>query len=80
MEHQIRLSGPDITQAEIEAVLSVLKTPQLSMGPQLAAFERAFTERLGVEHAIATSSGTAALHLCWRALGLRPGDEVRRIC
>jgi perosamine synthetase len=73
---QISLSGPDTTQAEIDAVLSVLQTPQLSLGPKLVEFERAFTERLGVKHAIATSSGTAALHLCWRALGLGRGDEV----
>lgn len=73
---QISLSGPDIGPEEIEAVTGVLRTPQLSLGPTLAAFEQAFVERLGVRYAIATSSGTAALHLTWRALELRPGDEV----
>jgi perosamine synthetase len=76
VRQQISLSGPDITQAEMDAVLSVLQTPQLSLGPRLAEFEQTFTERLGSKHAIACSSGTAALHLCWRALGLGPGDEV----
>ena len=76
VRQQISLSGPDITQAEIDAVLSVLRTPQLSLGPKLGEFEQTFTERLGVKHAVACSSGTAALHLCWRALGLGPGDDV----
>ena len=76
MSPEIRLSGPDITEAEIEAVTAVLRTPSLSLGARLEEFERAFTARLKVRHAIATSSGTAALHLLWRALGIGPGDEV----
>jgi perosamine synthetase len=73
---QISLSGPDITEAEIEAVSAVLRTPALSLGPCLAEFEQTFTERLNVRHAIATCNGTAALHLLWRALEIGPGDEV----
>jgi perosamine synthetase len=76
VSRQISLSGPDITEAEIEAVSAALRTPHLSLGPKLDEFERSFTERLGVKHAIATSSGTAALHLLWCALGVGPGDEV----
>lgn len=76
MTHQISLSGPDVSEAEIEAVTAVLRTPYLSLGAKLDEFEKTFTDRLGVKHAIATSSGTAALHLLWRALGLQPGDEV----
>ncbi|MFQ5807864.1 MAG: DegT/DnrJ/EryC1/StrS family aminotransferase, partial [Phycisphaerae bacterium] len=76
VSRQIRLSGPDISDAEIEAVTAVLRTPDLSLGPKLDEFEHAFAARLKVKHAIATSSGTAALHLLWRALGLGPGDEV----
>jgi perosamine synthetase len=72
----IHLSGPDITEAEIQAVVDVLRTRNLSLGPRLAAFEQAFYERLGVRHAVACSSGTAALHLIWRAMGIGPGDEV----
>lgn len=73
---EISLSGPDITQAEIDAVVRVLRTPQLSLGPKVAEFEAAFTRRLGVRHAIACNSGTSGLHLAWRAVGLQPGDEV----
>jgi len=76
VDRQIALSRPDISTAEIEAVTEVLRTPYLSLGPKLSAFEQTFTHRLGVNHAVATSSGTAALHLLWRALGLEPGDEV----
>jgi perosamine synthetase len=76
VSRQISLASPDITEAEIEAVTAVLRTPSLSLGPKLAEFEQTFTERLGVKHAIATSSGTTALHLLWRALGVGPGDEV----
>ncbi len=76
MTHQIALSSPDVSQVEIDAVTAVLRTPYLSLGAKLGEFEKAFTDRLGVKHAIATSSGTAALHLLWRALGLKPGDEV----
>jgi perosamine synthetase len=65
-----------MTQAEIDAVSDVLRTPHLSIGPQLAAFERCFTERLGARHAVACSSGTAGLHMIWQALGLGAGDEV----
>ena len=46
------------------------------LGPQVEAFEREFAEKLGVEHAVALSSGTAALHLAMLLLGLGRGDEV----
>jgi len=73
---QIPLSRPDITQAEIDAVLSVLRTPILSMGPAIEAFEAAFRDLCRRKHAIAVSSGTAGLHLLIRACGIGPGDEV----
>lgn len=76
MSATIHLSGPDITQAEIDAVVAVLNTPHLSLGPKIPEFERTFCERLGVRHAVAVSSGTFGLHLCWRAMELAPGDEV----
>lgn len=72
----ISLSGPDITQAEIDAVVAVLRTPQLSLGPRVGEFERAFCERLGVKHAISVNSGTSGLHLMWRSIGVGAGDEV----
>jgi len=73
---QIRLAQPDITDVERRAVLDVLKTPTLAMGPQVRAFEKALASFAGVEHAIAANSGTSALHLAVRALGIGAGDEV----
>ncbi len=76
MKREISLSSQDITQAEIDAVVAVLRSDRLSLGPRIPEFEAEFTKRLGVRHAIACSSGTAGLHLCWKALGIGPGDEV----
>jgi len=73
---KIPLSSPDITESEIEAVTSVLRTSRLSLGPQMEAFESAMADYVGISHAIAVSSGTAGLHLCIRALGIGEGDEV----
>ncbi|MGA8043150.1 MAG: DegT/DnrJ/EryC1/StrS family aminotransferase [Terracidiphilus sp.] len=72
----IPLSAPDITEAEISAVARVLRTPQLSLGPELEAFEGALAAYHGVPHAVAVSSGTAGLHLALLTLGIGPGDEV----
>lgn len=72
----IPLSQPDITEAEIEAVVSVLRSSRLSLGPKMEEFEHLLAAYVGVPHAIAVSSGTAGLHLCIRALGIGPGDEV----
>ncbi|GMU23123.1 MAG: aminotransferase [Phycisphaerae bacterium] len=72
----IPLSRPDISQAERDAVLEVLLTPQLSLGPKVPEFERAFRELLGRRYAVAVNSGTSALHLCIRAMDIGPGDEV----
>lgn len=73
---RIPLSRPDITEAEIQEVLGVLRTPWLSMGPKIAEFERLAAEFLGVRHAIAVANGTCGLHLAVRAAGIGPGDEV----
>lgn len=73
---EIPLSAPDITEDDIAAVTSVLRTPQLSRGPQAEEFESAMASYIGVPHAIAVSSGTAALHLALAALGIGLGDEV----
>ena len=72
----IPLSSPDIGTAETTAVLEVLKTADLSLGPRIAAFEAALAPVAGVAHAVAVNSGTSALHLAVRALGLKEGDEV----
>ncbi len=73
---RIPLSAPDISETEIAAVVEVLRGPHLSLGPKLDAFERLVAEYAGTTHAVAVNSGTSGLHLCVRALGIRPGDEV----
>jgi perosamine synthetase len=72
----IPLSEPDITEVEIEAVVAVLRTPRLSLGPVSEQFEAAMAAYVSLPHAVAVSSGTAGLHLCIRALGIGEGDEV----
>ena len=76
MTARIPLSAPDVSEDEIAAVAAVLRTPQLSLGPELAAFESELAAYHGVEHAVAVSSGTAALHLALLTLGIGEGDEV----
>jgi perosamine synthetase len=73
---QIPLSSPDVTDAERNAVLSVLAGRELSLGPRLPEFERIIAERLGSKHAVAVNSGTSGLHLCVKAAHVSPGDEV----
>ena len=65
-----------LTDADIAAVEDCLRSGWLTMGPRIAAFEDAFAEHLGVRHAVAVSSCTAALHLAYLAAGVEPGDEV----
>jgi perosamine synthetase len=73
---EIPLSRPEISEADIQAVVDVLRTPFLSLGPKLPEFEAAFGAFVGARFATATSSGTAALHLAVKALGIGRGDEV----
>jgi perosamine synthetase len=72
----IPLARPEIGTREEELVLEVLRSGSLSLGPMLDRFERELAAWLGVEDAVAVSSGTAALHLGVRAVGWGPGDEV----
>ena len=67
---------PDLTEAERAAVQEVLRTPILSLGPQLDLFERKLAARVGARHAVGVSSGTAGLHLCVLAAGVGEGDLV----
>lgn len=76
MMAEIPLARPDITEQEIEAVISVLSTPNLSLGPKLEEFEKKIAEYVGVHHVVAVSSGTSALHLVIIALDIGEGDEV----
>jgi len=71
-----RLTIPEIGEEEIEAVAAVLRSGYLVQGQQVQEFERLVGEYVGVRHAVAVSSGTAALHLALLALGIGPGDEV----
>ncbi len=72
----IPLSKPFIGEAEKSAVLEVLNSGMLAQGPRTAALEKRFAEIVGTKHAIATSSGTTALHVALLAHGIGPGDEV----
>jgi len=73
---KIPLSRPDITEKEINAVIEVLKTPYLSLGPKLKEFEDKFAKYIGTKHAIAVSSGTAGLHLALLSLNIGENDAV----
>ncbi|WP_227978685.1 DegT/DnrJ/EryC1/StrS family aminotransferase [Deinococcus terrestris] len=70
------MAASELDQSDIQGVLDVLRSGRLALGPQVEAFEQAMAEYVGVRHAVAVNSGTAALHLIVRALGLGPGDEV----
>jgi perosamine synthetase len=72
----IPLARPSLGAAEERAVLEVLRSGYLSLGPRVEEFEVAFARRVGAAAACAVSSGTAGLHLALRAVGVGPGDEV----
>lgn len=71
----VPIARVDIRPEDIEAVAAVLASGNLRQGRVVAEFEEAFATRVGARHAVAVSSGTAALHLAYLAL-FRPGDEV----
>ncbi|MFO0889774.1 MAG: DegT/DnrJ/EryC1/StrS family aminotransferase [Isosphaeraceae bacterium] len=73
---RIPLSQPSIDADDVAAVLGVLRTPTLSMGPKVRDFERAMARYAGAAEAVAVNSGTSGLHLCLAAAGVGPGDEV----
>jgi perosamine synthetase len=73
---RVSLSAADITDSEIQAVLSVFSSGRLSIGPRTEGFEKALAGFVGRKHGIAVNSGTSGLHLCVRAMGLSDGDEV----
>ena len=75
-KYLVPMSSPDLNEADRQAVLEVLHTNYLSMGPKIDEFERAVAEYAGVTDAIGVNSGTSGLHLCVRAAGLKSGDYV----
>ena len=72
----IALTDPDISSHELAAVADVLKSSRLSAGPVVERFEAEFAESLGRSYGIAVASGTTALMVSLRAMGIGPGDEV----
>ncbi|HEX3738858.1 MAG TPA: DegT/DnrJ/EryC1/StrS family aminotransferase [Terriglobales bacterium] len=76
MTVRIPLAKPEISDADRDAVLDVLRTSHLSMGPKLAEFEQGICDYIGCRYAVAVNSGTSALQLAVRALELEPSAEV----
>jgi dTDP-4-amino-4,6-dideoxygalactose transaminase len=73
---QIPFHKTPISEEDVDAVAQVLRSGWLATGPQTTAFEQEFAGHLGVAHAVAVNSGTAALHLALEAIGVREGDDV----
>jgi len=76
VQMHVPLSKPDIGEKEIDNVVGVLRSGRLSLGPRLPEFEEKFAAYVGRKYAVAVNSGTSALHLCIRALGIGSQDEV----
>lgn len=72
----IPLSKPDLTNLEMKYVIDVLNSEKLSLGDKVREFEEKFKELLEVQYAVGMNSGTSALHVAVKALGLKKGDEV----
>lgn len=72
----IPFAVPDLTKAEIDAVVEVLQRSWITTGPRAKEFEARFAEAVGAPHCVAVNSCTAALHLALEAVGVRAGDEV----
>ena len=66
----------NITEEDIEAVVEALRSDYLTQGPKIKEFEEKFAKYIGSKYAVAVSNGTAALHLCTLAFGVKEGDKV----
>ena len=66
----------EINQDDINSIVEVLKSNNLTQGPKIKEFELAFADYIGSKYAVAVSSGTAALHLCAISLGVKKGDKI----
>lgn len=73
---KILLGPPYITLDDEKAIVGVLRSGQLSLGPKTKEFEKKFAKYIGSKYAVTVSSGTTGLHLCVRAVGIKEGDEV----
>lgn len=76
MNSRIPYGKQHVTQEDIDAVVSVLKSDFWTQGPAVPEFEKNFAEYVGSKYAVAVANGTAALHLCTLALNVKPGDKV----
>ena len=76
LENSVPMSSPEINEEDRQAVMEVLDTRYLSMGPKIEQFEQNIQTLTGSKYAIAVNSGTAGLHLCVRAAGVEQGDIV----
>lgn len=74
--NKIPYGRQNITDEDIQSVIDVLKSDYLTQGPNINEFEEAFASYIGCKYAVAVSNGTAALHLCTLALGVKEGDKV----
>src|SRR5689334_889000 len=75
-DHDLPVMRPWLGREEADALAEVVASGWVAQGPRTAEFERALAHRVGSEHGVAASSGTAALHLALSALDLGPGDDV----
>jgi perosamine synthetase len=73
---EIPLSSPDIIEKDIEAVVEVMKTRYLSIGPKVVEFEKRMGDYVGAKYTVVVNSGTSALHLIIRGTGIGEGDVV----
>ncbi|WP_290595658.1 MULTISPECIES: DegT/DnrJ/EryC1/StrS family aminotransferase [unclassified Archaeoglobus] len=76
MGENIKVAKPFVDEEEVEAVKEVLLSGHYVSGPKVKEFEEKFAEYIGIKHAVAVNSGTAALHVALASLGIGPGDEV----
>jgi perosamine synthetase len=75
-ERTVKVASPQIDDDDVRAVEEALRSGVLTSGPKVQQFEEAFAEYVGVSHAVAVNSGTAAIHAALAACGVGPGDEV----
>ena len=73
---KVPIAKPIIGEEEIKNVVEVLKSGMIAQGPKVAEFEEKFAAWIGTKYAIATNSGTSALHVALLAAGIGKGDEV----
>jgi len=75
-EFRVPFHKPSYDEAEIQSVSETIRSGWITTGPKVKEFEESFARQLGVKHALALNSGTAAMHLSLEALGIKEGDEV----